>query len=286
MANIIGNPISYFANALSTTFQHVSNIPDTLSSQNDSMPKVREITTDDLKSALKEGYEDFKAFRTDVLFASLLYPVIGALMVWATLNGNVPQLVFPILSGFALIGPFAAVGLYEMSRRREQGEHANWLVLFDVIKSSRIMAIFILGLFHTLAFIGWLNASTFIYAQTMGPEFPVSTTAFLTEALTTPAGWAMIATGISVGFIFAAVVLATSVVSFPLLLDRKISVRSAVKISIALTLKNPRTIATWGMIVAAALILGSIPALLGLVFVMPIIGHATWHLFRKAVSEY
>ncbi len=286
MAHIIGNPISYFANALSTTFQHASNIPDTLSSKNDSMPKVREITTDDLKDALKKGYEDFKAFRTDVLFASLFYPVIGALMVWATLNGNVPQLIFPILSGFALIGPFAAVGLYEMSRRREQGEDANWLALFDVIKSSRILAVFILGLFHALAFVSWLNASTFIYAKTMGPELPVSTAAFLTEALTTPAGWAMIALGVSVGFVFAAVVLAASVVSFPLLLDRKISVRSAVKTSIALTLKNPRTIATWGMIVAAALILGSIPALIGLVFVMPIIGHATWHLFRKAVSEY
>jgi len=285
MARTIGNPITYFANALSMAAKHASTVPETLNTQSDTLPQVNTITTDDLKDALQKGYSDFTAFRTDVLFASLLYPVIGVMMVWATLNGNLPQLIFPTLSGFALLGPFAAIGLYEMSRRRELGKEANWLALFDVVKSSRIIAVFILGLFHTLAFIAWLNAAIFIHAATLGPELPATVGAFLTSVLTTPAGWAMIAIGFAVGFVFAAIVLATSVVSFPLLLDRKISVRAAVQTSIALALKNPRTIATWGMIVAAALILGSIPALIGLVFVMPIIGHATWHLFRKAVGE-
>ena len=117
----------------------------------------------------------------------------------------------------------------------------------------------------------------------MGPEAPVSTTAFLRDALTTGAGWAMILIGMATGFVFAMVVLAISVVSFPLLLDRNVGLPVAVVTSVRVATRNPRAICAWGLIVAVSLALGSLPAFLGLIIVLPVLGHATWHLYRLAV---
>ena len=253
-------------------------------SRNAPLPEVCRIKTADLRDVLFKGLDDFGAYRTDVIFLCLIYPLIGISLAWLTFGNESLPLLFPLASGFALVGPVAAVGLYEMSRRREQGIPITWADAFGAIRSPGFGAILVLGLALLGIFLLWLVTANVIYDVTLGPEPPVSIAAFARDVFTTSAGWAMIVVGMGVGCLFALLVLAISVVSFPILLDRDVGLRTAVLTSISAVTANPGPMAVWGLIVAAGLVIGSIPAFLGLIIVMPVLGHATWHLYRKVVE--
>jgi uncharacterized membrane protein len=253
-------------------------------SRNAPLPAVCRIKVSNLRDALVGGLDDLGAYRTDVIFLCIIYPLVGTALAWLTFGHETLQLLFPLASGFALVGPAAAVGLYEMSRRREQGIRITWMDAFGVIGSPTFGAILVLGLVLLAIFLLWLLAANVIYELTLGPERPVSITTFARDVFTTRAGWAMILVGVGVGFLFALLVLAISVVSFPLLLDRDVGLRTAVLTSISAVTANPGPMAVWGLIVAGGLVIGSIPAFLGLIIVMPVLGHATWHLYRKVVE--
>jgi len=254
-------------------------------SRNIPLPAVRKINAADLRDVLVRGLNDFEAYRTDVMFICLIYPIVGVVLVWLTFSYEMLPLLFPLASGFALVGPVAAVGLYEMSRRREQDTHTTWADAFGVVRSPSFGAILVLGLVLLAIFLLWLLAAYEIYQFTLGPEPPVSIATFAHDVFTTSAGWTMIVVGVSVGFLFALLVLAISVVSFPLLLDQDLGLPKAVRTSIRAVVANPGTMAVWGLIVAVALLIGSIPAFLGLIIVLPVLGHATWHLYRKVVPN-
>jgi len=249
-----------------------------------SPPTVRRIALSDLRDALAHGFDDFKAFRTDVIFLCIVYALAGLVLARAAFNQDMLPLLFPLASGFALVGPVAAVGLYEMSRRREQGLKVSWASAFGTVGSPSFGAILVLGLLLLVVFLLWLAAAQAIYALTLGPEPPASLSAFLNDVLTTSAGWSMIIVGVGVGFLFAVAVLAVSVVSFPLLLDRDVGLGKAVATSLRAVKANPGPMAVWGMIVAGGLVIGTLPLFLGLVIVLPVLGHATWHLYRKVVQ--
>lgn len=253
-------------------------------SRNAPLPAVYRIKVTDLRDAVVRGLDDFGAYRTDVIFLCLIYPLVGISLALLTFGYETLPLLFPLASGFALVGPVAAVGLYEMSRRREQGIPITWADAFGAISSPAFGAILVLGLVLLAIFLLWLLAANVIYELTLGPEPPVSIAAFVRDVFTTRAGWAMIAVGVGVGLLFALLVLAISVVSFPLLLDRDVGLRTALLTSIRAVTANPGPMAVWGLIVAAGLLIGSIPAFLGLIIVMPVLGHATWHLYRKVVD--
>lgn len=247
-------------------------------------PTIRRIGLADLRDALARGLSDFGAFRTDVIFIVIFYPLAGLALTRFVVDENVLPMLFPLASGFALIGPVAAVGLYEMSRRRERGEDASWASGFAVMRAPAFGAILVLGLLLLAVFGAWMLAAYVIYNATLGPEPPLSTTAFARDVLTTSAGWAMIALGMGVGFLFAVLALAMSVVSFPMMLDRAVPLRLAVATSFRAVRANPGTMAAWGLVVAAGLVVGSLPLFLGLILVLPVLGHATWHLYRKLVA--
>lgn len=284
----IRNPVEWGVDQLKHAAQHVESVGRSLrgtqAGAQTPLPAIRRIGVTDLRDVLAKGLDDFGAYRTDVIFLCIIYPVVGLVLARFAFQYDMLPLLFPLASGFALLGPVAAVGLYEMSRRREQGLKATWADAFGMIRSPSFGAIVVLGLLLLAIFLLWLVAAQAIYLVTLGPAPPSSIATFVRDIFTTGAGWAMIVVGVGVGFLFALVVLAISVVSFPLLLDRDVGVRIAVWTSVRAVVANPVPMAAWGLIVAGGLVIGSIPLFLGLIIILPVLGHATWHLYRKVVQ--
>jgi uncharacterized membrane protein len=246
--------------------------------------RVQKIDVADLKVALAKGLDDFLARPSHAIFLSIIYPVVGLNDVRAALGGAMMPLAFPIVAGFALVGPFAGVGLYEISRRREQGlDCSAGPVLFDIFQSSALGAIAMLGTTLMVIFVVWLAIAQQLFRTFFGDMAPASAAAFVHDLATTPAGHMLIVVGNGVGFLFALLVLAMSVVSFPLLLDREVGAVVALLTSVRAVLRNPLPMAAWGLIVAGLLLIGSLPMFIGLAVVMPILGHSTWHLYRAVV---
>ncbi len=249
------------------------------------LPAVARIGIGDLLEALRRGFDDFKASRTDVMLLCLFYPALGLVLGRIASGENTMALLFPLISGFALVGPLAAVGLYEMSRRREMGATIGWADAFGVLRSPSLGPILALGVALAVLFVVWLFAAQEIYAWTLGPGHTASFSDFFNAVLFTHAGVNMIIIGMCVGFVFALVVGIFAVVSFPMLIDRDVGVETALRSSLHAVAVNPLPMAVWGLIVVALLVLGSIPLFLGLVIVLPLLGHSTWHLYRRLVPR-
>ncbi|MBN9272805.1 MAG: DUF2189 domain-containing protein [Mesorhizobium sp.] len=247
-------------------------------------PTINTITSADLVQALRLGFDDFWAKPSHYVFLCLIYPIVGLILTQWSSGSNAIQLVYPLMSGFALIGPFAAIGLYEISRRRELGMSTHWRHALDVRRSPALPSIAVIGILLFALFLLWLFTAQSIYTRLFGDEAPASIGTFLRDVLTTSRGWTLILFGNAAGFIFAVVVLATTVVAFPLLLDRDVGAVAAIETSARAVMANPLQMALWGLIVAVLLIIGSIPLFAGLAVVIPILGHATWHLYRKVVE--
>jgi uncharacterized membrane protein len=247
-------------------------------------PAIRRIGPADLFDALARGWEDFAATPSHGVFLCIIYPAIGIAIAGLTLGFAILPLLFPLAAGFALIGPLAALGLYELSRRREAGVRASAADALDVLHSPSLGPILALGGLLMIIFVTWIAIARGIYVANFGYAAPASFAQFAHDLLFTRAGWTLIVVGNLVGFLFAAVALTISVVSFPLLLDRDVGAAVALLTSVRVVVANPLTMALWGLIVAALLVIGSLPMFIGLAVTLPLLGHATWHLYRKAVE--
>ena len=254
-------------------------------------PIVRTIGLSDLHEALRLGWEDFKAVPTHAINLCMIYPVLGLVLARTVLGYSVLPLLFPLAAGFALLGPFAALGLYELSRRREAGQPASVWDAFEVLHSPSFGAMLGLGTLLLALFVTWVATAQAIYVAAFGYEAAAGIPDFARRVLTTPQGWWLIIAGCGIGFLFALVALCISVVSFPLLIDRDLGPGTGQQLSVAVLTSiravraNPVPMAAWGLIVAVLLALGSLPALIGLVVVMPILGHTSWHLYRRVVAR-
>ena len=247
-------------------------------------PQVRKIGFADLRDVLRKGINDFGAMPTHSIFLILIYPIVGIILLRLSFGYDMLPVIFPLVAGYALLGPLAAIGLYEMSRRREQNLPASWDAL-SVFSLARVRSIATLGFVLMVIFLAWLGAAMAVYENTFGTWTPPSVWEFARQVFTTSAGWTLVFVGCGVGFLFALVSFAVGVVSFPMLVDRDVGVVTAVTTSIRAVAANPVTMAVWGLIVAGALLIGTLPVLIGLAVVLPVLGHSTWHLYRKLVEH-
>ena len=242
-----------------------------------------------MRDALSRGIEDFRANPTHLVVLCLIYPIAGLLLGRAASGYDALPLIYPLVAGFALFGPVAAVGLYELSRQRERGIPVTWRNAFDVFHSPQIGAIALLGAMLTAIFVIWLMAAQAIYELVMPASQDGSVQQFVNAVLTTPEGWTLIVVGTAVGFVFAVVVLLLGSFSFPMLVDTSLGETTgeqasvAVHTSVRAVLANIVPMAVWGLIVAIGMAIGAVTLLVGFAVVMPVLGHATWHLYRKVI---
>lgn len=246
--------------------------------------EIRQIGVNDLWQALKQGFADFRARPSHVPFLILTYPMFALVLSLFLAGDDMMQLAFPMVAGLTLLGPVVSVGLFEMSRRRERGLEVSWRTSFEFVHSSSFAAIAALSVAMVLLYGAWLFMAQFLYFGLFGAAPPASISDFANQLFTTRHGGALIFYGTGLGAMFAAAALAISVVGFPLALDRPVTAMTAATTSIKAVFSNSFVMAVWGLIVVVLLAAGSILFLVGLAYILPILGHATWHLYRKLVE--
>lgn len=249
------------------------------------MPVIKTITLADLTEALRRGAEDFWAKPSHYFLLMLIYPVIGiVLTVW--MNGfHTWPLLYPLIGGFALIGPIAALPLYEISRRRELGEEPSWRDAMSVIRSPAMGGIIAIGAMLFVLFTLWLTSAQALYESLFGSSPPQTFGAMFNQVFAEPGGMTLAIIGTAVGAAFALVVLCTSVIAFPLLLDRDVGAYVAVETSFRAVMHNRIPMLAWGLIVGVSVFVGALTLFVGLAVILPILGHATWHLYRATVDD-
>jgi uncharacterized membrane protein len=238
------------------------------------------MTGKDIWEVLVLGFDDVRHCRTDALTIAVLYPVSAVFIASVVvMRGFILPFVFPICAGFALLGPMATLWFAALSRQRERGDGSA----AAVFTSSRITAIQRLSGIAILLFVAWNLVAWAIYGMTLGSSMAAANAPFWVRVFTTSAGWTMIVAGCAVGATFAVLALAIFCVSFPLVLDRPVTATQAIAMSIQAMAHNPLFVFGWGAVVVFGLLAGAVPALLGIVIVLPVLGHASWHVYRRMV---
>jgi uncharacterized membrane protein len=241
---------------------------------------ARNLTAADLRAALAAGWGDFTAFPAFGLAFAGIYVFAGLLIASVLFRGSAPFWLIPAAAGFPLLGPFVAVGLYEVSRRREQGLPMRWTAVFGALRGRGDEQILSMGVIVFVAFAFWLMVAHGIFAvflsdSGLGDDWMA--------ALATSAGLAMLGIGSVVGAIMALGFYAITVISLPMLVDREVDFLTAIIVSLATVRSNGTVMIGWAAIVAAILFAAMLPLFLGLFIALPVLGHATWHLYRRAV---
>ena len=247
---------------------------------------VKTISDQDLRLSLRQGLDDFLTFRGDIIFAGIIYTVIGLAAVVMTASAPLIPFFLPIVAGIGLLGPVAAVGFYELARQREDGvPNLHWFNFLDVRKRPSVDDMGMVAGLLLAIFFAWLIAAGALYGALFHWQTPDSVPAFVAMIFTTPRGWALIVTGAAVGAVFGWMVLALSVVSLPMLVDRNVSAAEAVSVSWRAANANRGKMIRWGLVVTALLVLGSIPLFVGLAVVLPWLGYSTWHLYTRLIDR-
>jgi len=247
---------------------------------------TKEITIADLLQCIKQGAADFGARPFgSIPFIALFYFLAAAAITLAAFGLELSYFAFPIVAGFTLVGPIVAIGFFQISRRRETGQDLKWSAAFEFIHTSAFAPVLALSIVMTVLYIGWLFTAELIYFSLFEDSPPASLRDFIGQLFTTRHGGALIAYGNFVGFLFAIAALSLSVVAFPLVLDKPVTSLTAMSVSIRAVTSNMLVMVVWGILVTALLLVGALFFLIGLAVTLPVLGHATWHLYRKLVEH-
>jgi uncharacterized membrane protein len=248
-------------------------------------PVVRAVTVSDIVEALAEGLRDFQSAPIYGLAFGALYAAGGILVVLSATALGASYLAYPLAAGFALIGPFIAVGLYEVSRRRETGEPLSWSAVIAAIVAQSRRELGWMAFVTVFIFVVWMYQIRLLIALMLGLKSFASLRDFLLVVTTTPEGWIFLIVGHLIGAALSLVLFSLTVVSFPLLLDRDLAFVTAMITSVRAVVASPGPMIGWAAVVVILTIVACLPAFLGLLVVMPVLGHATWHLYRRIVPS-
>lgn len=251
---------------------------------NSSEIKVRQITLNDLWQSLREGYSDYGTKPSSIPLLILFYALFALLFTLFVFGQDLRYLAFPVVAGFTLVGPIVAIAFFEMSRRRERGQELRWRTVFRFIHTYSFAPILALSLLMTLLYAAWLSMAQLIFFSLFEATPPESVSDFVNQLFTTRHGGALIAYGNFVGFLFAFAAMALSVVSFPLALDKPVTSFTAAKVSIRAFMANTWVLTVWGIVVVALMAIGAALFLIGLAVTLPVLGHSSWHLYRKIIE--
>ncbi|MGO9356745.1 MAG: DUF2189 domain-containing protein [Xanthobacteraceae bacterium] len=246
-------------------------------------PVVRKITAADVADAFGEGLRDFQAKPLYGLISGGIYAAGGILILACITALGMTYLAYPLAAGFALIGPFVAIGLYEVSRQREAGLPVSMPGIWRTIRSrSEIGWMAFVSLF---IFIIWMYQVRLLLALFLGLHVSFSSfQEFLSVILTTTEGLTFLVVGNIIGAVLSVVLFSLTVVSFPLLLDRDLDFVTAMITSVRAVVTNPGPMIGWAAVIAVLLLVSALPLFLGLLVTLPVLGHTTWHLYRRLVA--
>jgi uncharacterized membrane protein len=239
--------------------------------------EFHQMSLSDIKDALVKGWDDLRQSRTDALLIGAIFPLAGIIFAAAFVVQAFLPFVFPLLAGFALLGPLATLYFAALSRQREHNDES----ILTIFREPRLKEIQRLAGTAIMIFLGWNLSAAVIYLFTLGSSDEAANAPFFVRVFTTNAGWELIILGCAVGAVFAIVTLAISVISFPVVIDRNVTAFQAVNISFHAMLRNPLFVLAWGAVVVAGLLFGAVTCLLGMCVVLPVLGHATWHVYRR-----
>ncbi|WP_171237917.1 DUF2189 domain-containing protein [Ruegeria sp. HKCCA5763] len=260
-----------------------STPPDNLTPPQQAVPEVNKVTADDITAALKAGFSDFLARPVMSGFFGLFYAVFGILLVWALVWLGKIWMIIPAIVGFPLVAPFAAAGLYEMSRRLQKGESFGWSEILTVMANQRKREMGWMAFVTLFIFWVWVYQVRLWLAIILQNASFSDFDGFLNTVLFTPQGWTFLAIGTCVGAFLSAALFTVTVVAMPMLLDRETNFVSAMLTSVHVVRESPVVMLTWAAIISFTMLISLVPAFLGLIFTLPILSHTTWHLYQRAV---
>ena len=244
---------------------------------------IRTATFSDLRKALRAGWADFLKAPGMGLSFGTIYALGGIVLVWFTFVLDLSWMAYPLVVGFALIGPFIATGLYEISRRLQSDLPLGWRSVLLVIFEQRRRELGWMAFVMLFIFWVWMYQARTLFAVFFGSKGFASFDGFVTAVLTTPTGWWFLLVGHAVGAVISLVLYSLTVISCPLLLDRDVDFVTAMLTSVRTVLRAPLVMLGWGIFVVLAVLLSAIPGFAGLLLTLPILGHATWHLYKRLV---
>ncbi|WP_371932859.1 DUF2189 domain-containing protein [Roseibium sp. MMSF_3544] len=247
------------------------------------MPQVNKISADDVIDALAAGLSDFRKAPVYGLAIGALFAAGGLFVILSAAALNMSYLAYPAAAGFVLIGPFAAVGLYEVSRRLQSGEELSWSTILGTMWAQKGRELSWMAFVVLFIQIMWMYQVRLLLALFLGFKSFASFDEFLSQVISTPEGLMFLAVGHVVGAILSLLLFSLTVVSFPLLLEEDRDFITAMITSVRAVVVSPVPMIGWALVVTALLIVSMVPAFLGLIVVLPVLGHTTWHLYKKCV---
>jgi uncharacterized membrane protein len=249
------------------------------------MPGVNSLTARDVRECLHLGFSDFARAPFIGLMLGAVFALIGVIIVLSLFASDAPWMAYPFAIGFPLVGPFAAAGIYEVSRVLERGDVPRWSAVISTMWAQRRRELSWMAFVMLFVFWVWMYQVRLLIALCLGLVSFASLQEFLTVLLTTEQGWIFLGVGHVVGGALALILFSITVFSMPLLMDRSLDIVTAMITSVKAVVASPVVMLGWGVIVTLTVLVACVPFFLGLLVVLPVLGHTTWHLYRRAISS-